>query len=497
MGFGCWVCRVDEPPGRIETKFDLRSALCETRDLSTPLRDVDGYSRSATSSRTVAPASFFLMAAWNLRRSLLVPRKRGGVVRVHAATSLAHGITRIPVIADIWLSVCAARAGYWLTRPLSPENLRRGLLGVRSFFRAMLVSALINAALAAFSGAEVRWIPIFDGEDSSTEAAASESVDTPAADDAEGMSAALEEKLEGLLVATLSSCSDHTSDRCTEALFRAGSPTGGFKSMPNGFVEAEIGRSCRKANFARLEFEAGYRGKDSKESAVAMFVRARSGKWALLALDKAASLSAPFECDDPPYQDPKGARSALRSGAADWVVIDGKHEVDLSPLQLYGCAVDKIELVFEELSLSGGVDLGCWVEDGFSFSKKASLVAVPSPTPSTVSVRVTFSDGSETSWSLSSPDANGAESSSTENPKPASPPRPEASRFPMNRALVMGDWGGVFLDGALQCEAPCEIKVPVGDGVLHEIRLRKEGEADRVMTWRPKSVAEPLPSFPL
>ena len=100
MGFGCWVCRVDEPPGRIETKFDLRSALCETRDLSTPLRDVDGYSRSATSSRTVEPASFFLMAAWNLRRSLLVPKKRGGVVRVHAATSLAHGITRIPVIAD-------------------------------------------------------------------------------------------------------------------------------------------------------------------------------------------------------------------------------------------------------------------------------------------------------------------------------------------------------------------------------------------------------------
>ncbi len=107
MGFGCWVCRVDEPPGRIETKFDLRSALCETRDLSTPLRDVDGYSRSATSSRTAAPASFFLMAAWNLRRSLLVPKKRGGVVRVHAATSLAHGITRIPVIADnSWGVVC-------------------------------------------------------------------------------------------------------------------------------------------------------------------------------------------------------------------------------------------------------------------------------------------------------------------------------------------------------------------------------------------------------
>ena len=47
MGFGCWVRRVDEPPERIETKFDLRSSLCETRDLSTPLRVVDGYSRPA------------------------------------------------------------------------------------------------------------------------------------------------------------------------------------------------------------------------------------------------------------------------------------------------------------------------------------------------------------------------------------------------------------------------------------------------------------------
>ncbi len=47
MGFGCWVRRVDEPPGHIELKLDLRSSLCETRDLSTPLRVVDGYSRPA------------------------------------------------------------------------------------------------------------------------------------------------------------------------------------------------------------------------------------------------------------------------------------------------------------------------------------------------------------------------------------------------------------------------------------------------------------------
>ena len=113
MGFRCWVCRVDEPPGRIETKFDLRSALCETRDLSTPLRDVDGYSRSATSSRTVAPASFFLMAAWNLRRSLLVPKRtrRGrpcsrrnlARARDHAdPRDRRHFASYVPILVAFW-----------------------------------------------------------------------------------------------------------------------------------------------------------------------------------------------------------------------------------------------------------------------------------------------------------------------------------------------------------------------------------------------------------
>ena len=54
----------------------------------------------------------------------------------------------------------------------------------------------------------------------------------------------------------------------------------------------------------------------------------------------------------------------------------------------------------------------------------------------------------------------------------------------MNRALVGADGGEVLLDGVVQCEAPCEIRVPVGDGVSHEIRLRKEGLAEQVVTWR-------------
>ncbi len=397
---------------------------------------------------------------------------------------------------SVWLSTCAARAGYWLTRPLSPENLRLGLLGVRSFFRAMLFSALINAALAAFSDAEVTWIPTLDGERSLASTRVSAGVDTRVDDEADGMSTVLAEQLEGLLAATLSSCGDHTSDRCTEALFRAGSPIGAFKSMPDGFIQADIGRSCRQASFARLEFEASYRGKDSKESAVAMFVRTRSGKWALLALDKPASRSASFECDKPPYQDPGGARSALESHAADWVVTDGVHQLDLSQLQFHSCAIEKVELIFDERRRAQDIDLGCWVEDGFSFDKEDSVVSLPLPAPNKVSIQVTFTDGSVSSWSFSNPEASDGGSSPNETPKPTSPPKPEASGFPMNRALVMGSDGAeVVLDGVLQCEAPCEIKVPVGDGVSHEIRLRKEGEAEQMMTWSPKSVADPLPSF--
>lgn len=414
------------------------------------------------------------------------------VVLLRLVDDLFEGV--VLLVLSVWVSVSAARAGYWLSRPLSPENLRRGLLGVRSFFRATLVSALINAVLAAFSGADVTWTPIRDRGGANSAAKEQGEGEARSGADAEGRAEgerdATFEQLEGLLIAMLSSCQDHTSDRCTEALFRAGSPVGAFKSMPGGFLRADVGRRCRKANFARVEFEATYRGKESKERAVALFVRDHSGKWAFLALDKAPLRSAPFECDEPPYHDAGDARSELESLAVDWTIVDDAHSIDLSPFRLHNCAIDEIKLEIEGERSPWTIDTGCWVEDGFTFDKEDSKVELPSPAPSKVLLRVSFVDGSTSSWGLSNPAGRGESGMPDDDPKPASPP----SGYRMNRALVMGAGGGqVFLDGVLQCDAPCEIRVPVGDGVSHEVRVRKAGEDDRVVAWRPKSVVEPLP----
>jgi eukaryotic-like serine/threonine-protein kinase len=74
---------------------------------------------------------------------------------------------------------------------------------------------------------------------------------------------------------------------------------------------------------------------------------------------------------------------------------------------------------------------------------------------------------------------------------------PVYGTFPYNRALASTNVGGakVFVDGELQCETPCEIKVPV-DGRTHEIRLEKDGHTTVTSNWRPKSVGEPLPQLP-
>ncbi|MEX1367016.1 MAG: serine/threonine-protein kinase [Nannocystaceae bacterium] len=75
---------------------------------------------------------------------------------------------------------------------------------------------------------------------------------------------------------------------------------------------------------------------------------------------------------------------------------------------------------------------------------------------------------------------------------------PTYDSFPFNRALVRTNVSGaqVFVDGKEQCATPCEIKVPVGDGVSHEIMLKKDGFTDVVYNWRPKNVGEPLPPLP-
>jgi eukaryotic-like serine/threonine-protein kinase len=70
--------------------------------------------------------------------------------------------------------------------------------------------------------------------------------------------------------------------------------------------------------------------------------------------------------------------------------------------------------------------------------------------------------------------------------------------YPYNRALVRTNVPGakVSVDGDPQCDTPCEIKVPVGDGISHEIRLEKDGYIDVVQNWQPKNVGEPLPALP-
>ncbi len=70
-------------------------------------------------------------------------------------------------------------------------------------------------------------------------------------------------------------------------------------------------------------------------------------------------------------------------------------------------------------------------------------------------------------------------------------------KLPMNRALVQTNVEGalVYVDDKYQCDTPCEVKVPVGDGLSHEIRAKKEGYVDLVKVWKPKSVAEPLPKL--
>jgi serine/threonine-protein kinase len=71
-------------------------------------------------------------------------------------------------------------------------------------------------------------------------------------------------------------------------------------------------------------------------------------------------------------------------------------------------------------------------------------------------------------------------------------------KLPNNRSMITSkpEGAAVRLDGVNQCEAPCLIKVPVGDGKLHEIRLTKEGFMDVVVTWQPKTVSEPPPPIP-
>jgi serine/threonine-protein kinase len=74
----------------------------------------------------------------------------------------------------------------------------------------------------------------------------------------------------------------------------------------------------------------------------------------------------------------------------------------------------------------------------------------------------------------------------------------DEQKLPNNRSMITSDPAGatVRLDGVHQCETPCEIKIPVGDGKLHEIRLTKEGFMDVVVNWQPRTVSELPPPIP-
>lgn len=75
---------------------------------------------------------------------------------------------------------------------------------------------------------------------------------------------------------------------------------------------------------------------------------------------------------------------------------------------------------------------------------------------------------------------------------------PAADELPKNRATIDAnvESARVFLDGEFACETPCNVEVPVGDEVDHELVLRKDGYVEVMTKWRPKSVTEPPPQLP-
>ena len=70
--------------------------------------------------------------------------------------------------------------------------------------------------------------------------------------------------------------------------------------------------------------------------------------------------------------------------------------------------------------------------------------------------------------------------------------------LPMNRADVILNVEGadVMVDGEKQCVSPCQIRVPVGDGKAHEIKVTKTGYTDVMTNWQPSTVTDALPPLP-
>jgi serine/threonine protein kinase len=74
----------------------------------------------------------------------------------------------------------------------------------------------------------------------------------------------------------------------------------------------------------------------------------------------------------------------------------------------------------------------------------------------------------------------------------------DASDLPKNRATIDSnvERARVFVDGEHKCDTPCQVEIPVGDGVDHELVLRKDGYVEVMTKWQPKSVTDRPPQLP-
>jgi hypothetical protein len=86
----------------------------------------------------------------------------------------------------------------------------------------------------------------------------------------------------------------------------------------------------------------------------------------------------------------------------------------------------------------------------------------------------------------------------TTKPDDGTKPPIDVADLPKNRAMIDSNVDGarVFLDGELECETPCQVEIPVGDGAIHELVLRKDGYVEVMTKWQPRSVTDRPPQLP-
>lgn len=193
-----------------------------------------------------------------------------------------------------------------------------------------------------------------------------------------------------------------------------------------------------------------------------------------------------------PYRfrfDPKAAYTAtakdafdmLRSQWVTWERLSGQIDILYTGfLMQHSCGIERVEYGFgdepdQELPMHKCNDpeaTSTYSDLRFPVNEKKQVV-----------VRVTFADGTKT------------ETQRFPNPNYGRPVRVE--ELPVNHTFVDAEDGivPVYLDGKYECDSPCDIEVPVGDGVAHEIRVKREGYVDISKSWQPKSKSERFPQI--